>query len=484
MSSIKRKKIKAKRDESHKEKLPKEKISKASIKEKLKFKPLKNPFNAKTLGKALIFIPVLALFVIIAASSDFSTPAREKPADVNGDGAVSKTDVGYILNFSSRQNSGTSKKFIKRSDLDGDGIISANDAFLAQKDISVSVIVEEAEAEPTTAATAVSDFEIYKEEPKENQVEDPPKKELYAVVSPENDVYNVISNDKMYIYPDMSEVLAVQNAFTIVSFGHGHGVGMSQWGAVGLADAGYSYTDILQHYFPGVAVMQEQYPPTVVCGGQNVDTVQMIARIVEAEIAGCVRKGDAKGKEALKAQAVAAYSCVKYSGYKVRGCAYKSSYDRCRDDVKEAAREVAGQYISYNDKVVYAYYSACSAGVTANFEDVWGPSSGDMSYIRSASSYADCYVSDYIGTKVYSVNEMRNYILSYDPSINLSDNPAEWIEILKHDDAVNENIGYVSSMRIGDKVYNQAAGLLFRDKVMRYKVKSPCFVIVYNGQYL
>lgn len=33
--------------------------------------------------------------------------------------------------------------------------------------------------------------------------------------------------------------------------GWGHGVGMSQYGAKGMAEAGYSYLDILQHYFPG-----------------------------------------------------------------------------------------------------------------------------------------------------------------------------------------------------------------------------------------
>ena len=31
----------------------------------------------------------------------------------------------------------------------------------------------------------------------------------------------------------------------------GHGVGMSQYGAKGLAEAGYDYQTILLHYFPG-----------------------------------------------------------------------------------------------------------------------------------------------------------------------------------------------------------------------------------------
>jgi stage II sporulation protein D len=34
--------------------------------------------------------------------------------------------------------------------------------------------------------------------------------------------------------------------------GYGHGVGMSQWGAKFMADAGFTYKQILQHYMPGI----------------------------------------------------------------------------------------------------------------------------------------------------------------------------------------------------------------------------------------
>jgi stage II sporulation protein D len=33
--------------------------------------------------------------------------------------------------------------------------------------------------------------------------------------------------------------------------GHGHGVGMCQWGAMGMADEGFRYDEILPHYYPG-----------------------------------------------------------------------------------------------------------------------------------------------------------------------------------------------------------------------------------------
>lgn len=42
----------------------------------------------------------------------------------------------------------------------------------------------------------------------------------------------------------------------VTTRGYGHGVGMSQYGANGMAKAGYSYRDILLHYYPGVSIEQ------------------------------------------------------------------------------------------------------------------------------------------------------------------------------------------------------------------------------------
>ena len=49
--------------------------------------------------------------------------------------------------------------------------------------------------------------------------------------------------------------LSVQgNTVLFTTDGYGHGVGMSQWGANGMAQAGYKYIDILTHYYTGVEV--------------------------------------------------------------------------------------------------------------------------------------------------------------------------------------------------------------------------------------
>lgn len=47
------------------------------------------------------------------------------------------------------------------------------------------------------------------------------------------------------------------NRFLFVGRGNGHGLGLSQWGAKGMADAGYDYTAILQHYYQNVTIVKE-----------------------------------------------------------------------------------------------------------------------------------------------------------------------------------------------------------------------------------
>ena len=44
------------------------------------------------------------------------------------------------------------------------------------------------------------------------------------------------------------------------TMGYGHGVGMSQWGANGMAERGHSYEEILKHYYQGVAIEPLKHP--------------------------------------------------------------------------------------------------------------------------------------------------------------------------------------------------------------------------------
>lgn len=50
------------------------------------------------------------------------------------------------------------------------------------------------------------------------------------------------------------EVEYQDGVFTFTTRGYGHGVGMSQYGAHFMAQEGYDYVEILEHYYPGTAV--------------------------------------------------------------------------------------------------------------------------------------------------------------------------------------------------------------------------------------
>lgn len=62
----------------------------------------------------------------------------------------------------------------------------------------------------------------------------------------------VMTADNLINYP--AKAPANDDTYYIAGMGYGHGIGMSQSGAKGMAEAGFSYKEILQHYFTGVEV--------------------------------------------------------------------------------------------------------------------------------------------------------------------------------------------------------------------------------------
>lgn len=59
---------------------------------------------------------------------------------------------------------------------------------------------------------------------------------------------------------------AADEDFRFFGSGFGHGLGMSQWGAYGLAGQGWSAPKILTHYYSGTSVNQEPGPPRLRIG--------------------------------------------------------------------------------------------------------------------------------------------------------------------------------------------------------------------------
>ena len=50
------------------------------------------------------------------------------------------------------------------------------------------------------------------------------------------------------------EIIKEDTKVIVKNKGYGHGVGMSQYGAQGMAKAGYNYQDILKYYYTGIDI--------------------------------------------------------------------------------------------------------------------------------------------------------------------------------------------------------------------------------------
>ena len=66
-----------------------------------------------------------------------------------------------------------------------------------------------------------------------------------------NEVRNLVGLRSQWFYIEKKE-----NVYSFIGKGNGHGVGLSQVGAMGMADAGFNYIDILKHYFTGIEIRE------------------------------------------------------------------------------------------------------------------------------------------------------------------------------------------------------------------------------------
>ena len=79
-----------------------------------------------------------------------------------------------------------------------------------------------------------------------------------------NRIIKLSINGKEFLGRDLYNILGLKSTdfslkkdgdkVIINTIGYGHGVGMSQYGAEGMAEEGYSYIDILKHYYVGTNI--------------------------------------------------------------------------------------------------------------------------------------------------------------------------------------------------------------------------------------
>ena len=276
----------------------------------------------------------------------------------------------------------------------------------------------------------------------------------------------------------------LKGTFIFRVYGYGHGVGMSQHGAMAMAKNGDNYEKILTHYYPGTTVKTDSSTPaTIKYGDKDIPIVEYLCKTTKQEMG-----YSSAGKEALKAQMATIYTYAKHNNFVVKKSqhAYKESFEFEGTKIHEACLEYLGmssaadtpvaKYVDYNGKAANTVYFASSAGKTASAKTVW--SADTYPYLSGGVSSCETVDSS---TVEISAADMKKYIMSYakdnDKNIVLSDNPAEWLEILSHDSAYNSTTGYVTEIRVGNF---KVKGNAFRCYVLDFKLRSHCFTFEYK----
>ena len=189
------------------------------------------------------------------------------------------------------------------------------------------------------------------------------------------------------------------------------------------------------------------------------DGFDILCQIVNGEM------GPSFSSEALKAQAVAAYTTLLYckSIGQTPELGLNKNYG---EKVESAVKAVEGLVITYGGKPINAVFSASSSGVTASSVNAWG---GSLPYLRSVESKYDKDDPNF-GLKTKKVLQEVEMKLKYQLGIKLTDDPAKWISITKTYDG-----RYVKEVTFcdGQKVTGDFIKALFN-------LKSNAFTIGYK----
>ncbi len=238
--------------------------------------------------------------------------------------------------------------------------------------------------------------------------------------------------------PTKSAVSSVtEGTFAFTTYGYGHGVGMSQNGANFYAKyAGWDYQDILFHYYPGTTLMDTgtAETETVTVQGVSGNVLQQVAEIVYREVGGSM------DVEAIKAQAVAVYTYIKYHHNDSHDLKGKANPPQ---NVIDACASVLGEALYYNGNFALTMFYASSGGITANCSDVF---TSDIPYLRSVESAYDEAYDPYYGEVTYFTVEELRQKLQRAYGITLSSDPTNWITI------VEGNGGYVNKVIIDGRI--------------------------------
>lgn len=268
--------------------------------------------------------------------------------------------------------------------------------------------------------------------------------------------------------------------FVFTVYGYGHGVGMSQNGASEYARRGWTYKQILLHYYnnPGISLVKDSnLPSTVTYNGKSYSLAEYLGKTAYAEV------GPSAPLESIKSQMVAIYTYAKRQNFKMTTSnhAFRESYAGTSSSIENAIKATLGEYLAYYGSPAFTPYFSTAAGKTASSANVWGGSQSSYPYLAGGRTSPE---GDVKRTLTISSEELRKKVEAYNAKVDsskritLQSDPSQWIKILEHDSARGSSCGYISSMRIGNQTMR---GNAFRLNIMgAATLRSHCFTFTYT----
>lgn len=268
--------------------------------------------------------------------------------------------------------------------------------------------------------------------------------------------------------------------FVFTVYGYGHGVGMSQNGASEYARRGWTYKQILLHYYnnPGISLVKDSnLPSTVTYNGKSYSLAEYLGKTAYAEV------GPSAPLESIKSQMVAIYTYAKRQNFKMTTSnhAFRESYAGTSSSIENAIKATLGEYLAYYGSPAFTPYFSTAAGKTASSANVWGGSQNSYPYLAGGRTSPE---GDVKRTLTISSEELRKKVEAYNAKVDsskritLQSDPSQWIKILEHDSARGSSCGYISSMKIGNQTMR---GNAFRLNIMGAAVlRSHCFTFTYT----
>lgn len=268
--------------------------------------------------------------------------------------------------------------------------------------------------------------------------------------------------------------------FVFTVYGYGHGVGMSQNGASEYARRGWTYKQILLHYYnnPGISLVKDSnLPSTVTYNGKSYSLAEYLGKTAYAEV------GPSAPLESIKSQMVAIYTYAKRQNFKMTTSnhAFRESYAGTSSSIENAIKATLGEYLAYYGSPAFTPYFSTAAGKTASSANVWGGSQNSYPYLAGGRTSPE---GDVKRTLTISSEELRKKVEAYNAKVDsskritLQSDPSQWIKILEHDSARGSSCGYISSLKIGNQTMR---GNAFRLNIMgAATLRSHCFTFTYT----